>query len=60
VDAGGRPLPLSGLTVQLATRARVLVTGTRRLALHIDSDPAAAAAWRKTSQQAQHGTRAVP
>jgi hypothetical protein len=52
VDADGRPLPLSGLTVQLATHSRVLVIDARRLAALIDSDPAAAAAWRKMSQQA--------
>jgi hypothetical protein len=52
VDVGGRPLPLSGLTVQLATDSRVLVIDARRLAGLIDSDPAAAAAWRKMSQQA--------
>ena len=52
VDADGRPLPLSGLTVQLATHSRVLVIDARRLAGLIDSDPAAAAAWRKMSQQA--------
>ena len=45
VDADGRPLPLSGLTVQLATHSRVLVIDARRLAVLIDSDPAAAAAW---------------
>ena len=49
--ADGRPLPLSGLTVQLATHSRVLVIDARRLAVLIDSDPAAAAAWRKISQQ---------
>lgn len=52
VDADGRPLPLSGVTVQLATHARMLVIDARRLAVLIDSDPAAAAAWRKMSQQA--------
>ena len=52
VDADGRPLPLSGLTVQLATHSRVLVIDARRLAVLIDSDPAAAAAWRKMSRQA--------
>jgi hypothetical protein len=52
VDANGRPLPLSGLTVQLATHSRVLVIDARRLAVLIDSDPAAAAAWRNLSQQA--------
>jgi hypothetical protein len=52
VDQGGRPLPPAGLTVQLATRSRVLVIDAERLAVLIDSDPAAAAAWRKMSQQA--------
>jgi hypothetical protein len=52
VGQGGRPLPPSGLTVQLATRARVLVIDAERLAVLIDSDPAAAAAWRQMSQQA--------
>jgi CRP-like cAMP-binding protein len=52
VDADGRPLPRSGLTVQLAAHSRVLVIDARRLAGLIDSDPAAAAAWRKMSQQA--------
>lgn len=52
VDANGRPLPLSGLTVQLATHSRVLVIDARRLAALIESDPAAAMAWRKMSQQA--------
>lgn len=51
VDANGRPLPLSGLTVQLATHSRVLVIDARRLAALIESDPAAAKAWRKMSQQ---------
>ena len=44
--------PVKRLTVQLATHSRVLVIGARRLAVLIDSDPAAAAAWRKMSQQA--------
>ena len=52
MGADGRPLPLSGLTVKLATHSRVLVIDARRLAVLIDSDPAAAAAWRKMSQQA--------
>jgi hypothetical protein len=52
VAADGRPLPLSGLTVQLATQLRVLVADTRRPAVLIDSDPTAAAAWCKMSQQA--------
>lgn len=51
VDQGGRPLPPSGLTVQLATRSRVLVIDAERLSVLIDSDPAAAAVWRKVSQQ---------
>lgn len=38
--------------VQLATYSRLLIIDTRRLAALIDSDPAAAAAWRKMSQQA--------
>src|SRR5215472_16893480 len=33
VGQGGRPLPPSGLTVQLATRSRVLVIDAERLAL---------------------------
>ena len=51
-DAGGRPLPLSGLTVQLAARSRVLVIDARRLAGLIDSGPVAATIWRKMSQRA--------
>jgi hypothetical protein len=51
VGHGGRPLPPSGLTVQLATRSRVLVIDAERLAVLIDSDPAAAATWRQLSQQ---------
>jgi hypothetical protein len=51
LDQRGRPLPPSGLTVQLATRSRVLVIDAERLAVLIDSDPAAAAVWRKVSQQ---------
>jgi hypothetical protein len=51
VDQGGRPLPPAGLTVQLATHSRVLVIDAERLAWLIDSDPAAAAAWRQMSQQ---------
>lgn len=50
VGQGGRPLPPSGLTVQLATRARVLVIDARRLAELVDSDPAAAGAWRQLYQ----------
>jgi hypothetical protein len=52
VDQVGRPLPPSGLTVQLATRSRVLVIDAERLAVLIESDPAAAAVWRQMSQQA--------
>jgi hypothetical protein len=51
VDGCGRPQPPAGLTVQLATRSRVLVIDAERLAVLIDSDPAAAAAWRQMSQQ---------
>jgi hypothetical protein len=51
VDQCGRPLPPSGLTVQLATRSRVLVIDAERLAVLIESDPAAAAVWRQMSQQ---------
>ena len=51
VDQGGRPLPPEGLTVQLATRSRVLVIDAERLAGLIDSDPEAAAAWRQMSRQ---------
>ena len=50
MDQGGHPLPPSGLTIQLATRSRVLVIDTRRLAELVDSDPAAAAAWRQLSR----------
>jgi hypothetical protein len=53
VDQCGRPLPPSGLTVQLATRSRVLVIDAERLAVLIEADPAAAAVWRRMSQQTQ-------
>ena len=53
VDNDGRPLPSSGLTVQLATHSRVLVINARRLGELVNSDPAAAAAWR----QLTHKTR---
>ena len=46
VDPAGRPAPPGGLTVRLLTRSRVLVIDAMRLAALIDSDPAAAAAWR--------------
>jgi hypothetical protein len=57
VGSGRRPLPPSGFTVRLTTPARVLVIDARRLAMLIDSDPAAAAAWRTLSRQApgHHG-----
>lgn len=51
VDAAGRPLPPCGLTVRLSAQARVLVIDAARLAVLIDSDPAAAAAWRQLSSQ---------
>jgi hypothetical protein len=52
VDHAGRPLPPSGLTIELATRSRVLVIDARRLGVLIDTDPAAAAAWRRMTQRA--------
>ena len=55
VDAGGRPVPPAGLTVQLATRSRVLVIDAARLAAAIDADPAAAAAWRASLTRARRG-----
>jgi CRP-like cAMP-binding protein len=57
VGDDGRPLPPSGLTVQLATPARVLVIDARRLAALVDSDPAAAAAWHRLSRHACPGPR---
>jgi hypothetical protein len=56
VDQDGRPLPSSGLTVQLATHSRVLVIDAGRLAELVSSDPAAAAAL----HQLAHGTRPLP
>lgn len=47
VDRAGRPAPPGGLTVRLLTRSRVLVIDAMRLAALIDSDPVAAAAWRR-------------
>jgi hypothetical protein len=52
VDSSGRPLPPSGLTVRLAAHSRVLVIDAKRLAMLIDSNPTAAAAWRQLSRQA--------
>jgi CRP-like cAMP-binding protein len=46
LDPGNRPLPLSGVTVRLDTRSRVLVLDPARLAAAIDADPVLAAAWR--------------
>jgi CRP-like cAMP-binding protein len=43
---GERPLPPSGVTVRLATRSRVLVLDTARVAAAIDADPVLAAVWR--------------
>jgi hypothetical protein len=54
VDQRGGPLPPSGLTVELATRCRVLVIDARRLADLVSSDPAAAAAWRRLSRPGPH------
>jgi hypothetical protein len=51
VDQAGRPLPPAGVTVRLESRSRVLVIDAGRLSVLIDSDPAAAAAWREMSQQ---------
>lgn len=52
MDPVGYPLPPSGLTVELATRCRVLVIDAGRLAELVSSDPAAAAAWRRLSRPA--------
>jgi hypothetical protein len=60
VDSDGLPLPPSGLTVQLAAPSRVLVIDARRLAVLIDSDPAAAAAWRWISRRACTAAPATP
>jgi CRP-like cAMP-binding protein len=50
-DQDGRPLPSSGLTVELATHSRVLVINASRLAELVASDPAAAAAWRRLARR---------
>jgi hypothetical protein len=55
VDRAGRPAPPGGLTVRLLTRSRVLVIDAMRLAALIDSDPAAAAAWRWLRRRAGPG-----
>ena len=51
-DERGQPLPPDGITVRLASRSRVLVIDTRRLAALIDSDLAASAAWQLMSGDA--------
>jgi hypothetical protein len=43
--ADGRPLPLTGVTVRLETRSRVLVLDPARLAAAINADSVLAAAW---------------
>jgi hypothetical protein len=55
VDSGGRPVPSSGLTVELATHSRVLVINASRLAELVKSDPEAAAAL----HQLTHKTRTL-
>jgi hypothetical protein len=55
VDRAGRPAPPGGLTVRLLTRSRVLVIDAMRLAVLIDSDQAAAAAWRLLRRRAGPG-----
>jgi hypothetical protein len=52
VGSSRRPLPPSGFTVRLTAHSRVLVIDAKRLAMLIDSDPAAAAAWGQLSRQA--------
>jgi CRP-like cAMP-binding protein len=52
VDRAGRPRPADGVTVRMATDARVLVIDARRLATLVDTDPAAAAAWRRIAKLA--------
>jgi CRP-like cAMP-binding protein len=50
VDHAGRPSPAEGITVRLESRARVLIIDPGRLAALIDSDPAAADAWRRMNE----------
>ena len=50
VDHAGLPSPPEGITVWLESRSRVLIIDTGRLAALIDSDPAAAAAWRQLNE----------
>jgi hypothetical protein len=60
LDQSGRPLPPEGLTIQIATRSRVLVIDARRLADLVDADPAAAAAWRRLAQLIRPSTGLPP
>jgi hypothetical protein len=55
VDAAGRPGPPGGFTVRLVTPSRVLVIDAMRLAVLVDSDPAAGAAWRRIREWADPG-----
>ena len=50
VDHAGLPSPPEGITVRLESRSRVLIIDTGRLTALIDSDPAAAAAWRRMNE----------
>jgi hypothetical protein len=50
VDSAGRPQPPAGVTIRVASHARVLVLDPGRLAVLIDSDPAAAAAWQRITR----------
>jgi CRP-like cAMP-binding protein len=49
LDPGDRPLPMSGVTVRLDARSRVLVLDPARLAAAIEADPVLAAAWRSVA-----------
>jgi len=49
-DHAGRPSPPEGITVRLESRSRVLIIDAGRLTTLIDSDPAAAAAWRRMNE----------
>jgi len=53
VDQAGRPGPPAGITVRLESQSRVLVLDAQRLAVLIDSDPAAAAQWHHLTHQRQ-------
>ena len=46
LDPGDRPRPMSGVTVRLDARSRVLVLDPARIAAAIDADPVLAARWR--------------